>query len=166
MHTSNMAKMTNEHVLLTDSGQHHLALLQWWFRHQDELKWIWCNGMKWITRWDKQFDILHTQNGAMDAEIRHDEQGMMMSKYTGLSSFLKKKQMSALKLKHAWAIDRAGQGLTWWARPCQWRGKVGRSRGRRQSERLEDAGSGAPLAGSGALQISSTTRNLVPRFKR
>ena len=33
-----MAKMTNEHVLLTDSRQHHIALLQRRFRHQDELK--------------------------------------------------------------------------------------------------------------------------------
>ena len=68
MHTSIMAKMTNELVLITDIRKHYEALLQRWFRHLDDLKWIWCNGMKWCTRWDEQFDILHARNGATDAE--------------------------------------------------------------------------------------------------
>ena len=40
MHTSNMAKMTNELVLVTDSRKHHEALLERELRHQDALKLI------------------------------------------------------------------------------------------------------------------------------
>ena len=78
MHTSIMAKMTKELVLLIDSRQHYEALLQRWFRHQDELEWTWCNRTKWSTRWDEQFDILHAWNGATDAEIHCDDHGMIM----------------------------------------------------------------------------------------
>ena len=85
MHTSIMAKMTKELVLITDSRKHYEALLQQWFRHQDNLKWIWCNGMKWCTRWDEQFDILHARNGATDAEIRRDEHGMKYHRFGDLA---------------------------------------------------------------------------------
>ena len=38
MHTSIMAKMTNEQVITVSADQHHLALFQQHLGHQDELK--------------------------------------------------------------------------------------------------------------------------------
>ena len=53
MHTLNMAKMTKCHLLKQIWQIPHIALFQQHFGHQDELKWKWCNEMKWCTRRDE-----------------------------------------------------------------------------------------------------------------
>ena len=85
-----MAKMTNEHVLLTDSRQHYIALLQHRFGHQYDLKQRWHNVMKCRASHDEHFDISHARNRAICMEIWHVKHGTRMQILRGLSRFFKK----------------------------------------------------------------------------
>ena len=77
------SKKTKQQVMLTDSRLHHITLLQRWFGHQDELKQACHKGMKWRASHDEQFDVLHTQNGAVCSKLWCVEEGMKICNNLG-----------------------------------------------------------------------------------
>ena len=71
--------------------------------------------MKSCTRRDKQFYILHAQNGATDPEIRHDEHGTKITKNWDLEDFgATSNESGSGSGTDPEAAARAHRSSTWW----------------------------------------------------